>query len=473
MTKDNGGYMAKNVLLITIDSLRADHLSCLGYHRKITPKMDELAKKGILFSQAIANGSGTPSAVPPILTSTYPLMYGGYERLSKQRVAIAEVLKQSGYSTAAFHSNTYLSRFYGYQRGFDVFYDDLTAKTEISTYSSLVRKARKAAQKIMLYISATIFPHKKSSWPLPYVNAKALNQKAVSWLANNRPERFFLWIHYMDVHSPFMAPKDFIEEINEDISRREVLRLNKRLPRPRELSKKDLTRLIDLYDACIKHTDSAVSSLLDEIERLGLLKETMVIITADHGEEFLEHGDLGHNCTMYDELIHVPLIFFSPDWAAGKTIDSQVEHLDIAPTVLDALGIKKPANFLGDSLLPLMNGEELEKGIITESSNPPNELRIDPKLRRTSYRTRTWKYIHNASRENELYKLSTDPKETKNLVEEEKDLARSLHSKIQNHIAMEMRLRLQLESELLQDKIRRLKLEGKLASRPKRINAPS
>ena len=457
----------KNIILITIDSLRADHLSCLGYQRKITPNMDELAKKGILFSQMISNGSGTPSAVPPIMTSTYPLMYGGYESISRERITIAEVLKKYNYSTAAFHSNTYLSRFYGYNRGFDVFYDDLIYEKDRKKnkiFAHVNRKLNSIYKILSNYASAAVTLKKPVNWYLPYMSANLLNQKAISWFRENNPERFFLWMHYMDVHTPYMPPEKFVKEINEDLTRYQVLKANKYFSKSKEISKKDLDNLMDLYDAGIKYMDSAIFSFISQLETDGFMKDTMVIITADHGEEFMEHGDLNHHSKLYDELIHVPLIIYAPDHINDpKVIHNLVEHLDIAPTILNALGIKKFDNFLGESLLPLIDKEENDdKGVISETSDPPNVLKIDPQLRKTSYRTFNWKYIHYANKVDELYNVLKDPHETTNLVDVEKDIAGELYKKILDHIDMENRHKLNLEKEIIQKRIGKLKIKGKI-----------
>lgn len=458
----------KNILLITVDALRADHLGCMGYHRNTTPKIDELAKKGILFSQTIANGSGTPSAVPPILTSTYPLMYGGYEYLSKDRITIAEILKKSGYSTAAFHSNVYLSKFYGYGRGFDVFYDDLSIDLDESRYRKFRKFGRKfkTFHKLCLnYLNGTIFAYRRNAWHLPYVSADIINKMTISWIKENKDSKFFTWVHYMDVHAPYMPPHEYVKEINKNISKYQVLKANRYYDtanyKAKKISKMDVNNLIDLYDAGIKYMDSAIYSLINELEALGVLKETLVILTADHGEEFFEHGDLSHHSKLYDELIHVPLIMYSPEFITeNKVIEDQVEHLDIAPTILDVLGVENYTNFVGDSLIPLIEGKKCEeKGVISETSDPPNKLKIVPHLKKTSYRTKIWKYIHNESKKDELYNLLQDPKETINLVDNKKEIAHLSFLKIMDHINMENKHQPHSKKAHIRNKIKRMKIK--------------
>lgn len=467
--KFNEGHKIKNVLLITVDALRADHLSCMGYHRNTTPKIDEMAKNGVLFTQAISNGSGTPSAVPPILTSTYPLMYGGYEYLSKNRITIAEILKNNGYATAAFHSNTYLSKFYGYGRGFDVFYDNLPINLGESRYRMVRKFSRKFKSFHKLcsnYLNATIFAYRRNAWHLPYVSADIINKMAISWIKESKPSEFFMWLHYMDVHSPYMPPHECVKDINKVISKYQVLKANRYYNtandnNTKKISKRHVNNLIDLYDAGIKYVDSAINSFINELETMGVLKETLVILTADHGEEFFEHGNLSHHSKLYDELIHVPLIMYSPEFVTeNKVIDDQVEHLDIAPTILDVLGVENFTDFLGSSLTPLIDGKKREaKGVISETSDPPNELKISPYFKKTSYRTKIWKYIHYESKKDELYNLLKDPTETLNLVNDKKEIAHSLFLKVVDHINMESKHQQHSEKTHIRNKIKNMKIK--------------
>ena len=200
----------KNAILITIDALRADHLSCLGYHRKTTPQLDEIAKHGILFKNAISNGASTPTSFRPILTSTYHSMYNDDRYLSKYRLTIQEALKRHGYSTAAFHSNPYLSGYFGYNRGFDTFVEisdfkkgDLFKGIETKGFESLFHKFL-FELKLMKFKLKKLYKFSKGE---VYAKANTLNEKAIAWLKEH-PEKFFIWLHYMDVHTPYTPPKE-------------------------------------------------------------------------------------------------------------------------------------------------------------------------------------------------------------------------------------------------------------------------
>ena len=284
----------KNIVLITVDCLRADHMSCYGYHRKTTPFIDSIAERSLFFENAFANGPNTRHSVPSFLTSTYPLLFldeAKAGRFHEGRKSMAELLKEHGYSTAAIHSNPYISKFYGYDRGFDYFNDFLLGQVEDEIERSKISKILHEAAKGI----KAVFMHK-----LPHEDGERINEEAIKWLENAN-EPFFLWLHYMDVHMPYVPPNRFLEELGlrkyshirkiwmgkkiDDVEMREKIR-NEEVP-----------DYINLYDGCIRYTDWVLQSLIRKIEKN--FPETLFVITADHGEEFREHGGLGHGDTYH------------------------------------------------------------------------------------------------------------------------------------------------------------------------------
>lgn len=458
----NGKTMSnkKNILLITIDSLRADHLSCLGYYRETTPCIDNLAQNGFLFTQAIANGPETSTSVPALLTSTHPLMYGYHPHLSKSKTTVAEVLRDDGYNTAAFHSNPFLSKHYGYDRGFDTFQDFMFFKSEnrankMGSVNSIMGKILNLSsflRRAYGFVSSPVLRGLQFVRPLypPYTRADLINQEAVLWLRQHI-DNFFLWMHYMDVHFPYQPPAQYLRQLQiKVIGKSQITRLNDRLDNGLrnnmvQFSDIDLQKLVDLYDGGIKYTDSAVNSLLMELKKLGAYDDTLIIITADHGDEFNEHGQLGHHAKLYDELIHVPLVIKWPNLDGNIVIDQQAQLLDIAPTILEFSGSIKPANFQGNSLLSLIEGKGIAmEGVISETiydekiGNKGIMARDGIGKRRTSYRTKEWKYIiDEATKRDELYNLQNDPKEKRNLVDKETEKAAEFGARITEHIHTE------------------------------------
>jgi arylsulfatase A-like enzyme len=388
--------MIENVILITIDSLRADHLGCYGYHKKITPKLDELAENGIIFTHAFSNGPQTTASFPSILTSTYPLMYEVskqqlskhrlmIQQLSKHRIMISEVLRAAGYSTAAVNCNPYLSSYYGYNRGFEYFrdfFDDYIgmriqefiksgnrAKGLISIMEKKIKKVFRDSSIIYKFLrrfqSEILGRYQEKKYleilvEVKNINAEVINKEAISWLKEKGNNKFFLWIHYMDVHFPYIPSSKYL-----NYNKRKVISLNRKIIHEynikdnlTKISESELKQTIELYDAEIRYVDDSVAMILDEVEKLGLLANTLIIITADHGDEFLEHGDTFHFQKLYDELLRVPLIFYAPELDEKKIIDDLVSLLDLSPTILDILDIEKPKKWLGESLLPLIKRDK-------------------------------------------------------------------------------------------------------------------
>lgn len=458
----------KNVVLITIDSLRADHVSCFGYHRKTTPNIDRFAKKGVLFTQAFANGPGTPQSFISILTSTYPLMFNGWKgRLSIQRKTIAQVLKRHGYATAAFHSNPYLSSYFNYNRGFDLFEDFLHESSEkassdisikymvgkLMTLRKIWRNLPRAKILEKLPPLREAYVRYKLQSELPYRKAEIINRKAFSWLSRNK-ENFFIWLHYMDVHSPYRPPKKFLP--CSSIYCKALIPISSDLLF--DFSKDEIYEIVEgrkiLYDGEIRYIDYFIGQLFRKIKEIGVWADTFVILTADHGDEFMEHGDFGHHHKLYDEILHVPLIISGPGIKEGHRINDPVGLIDISPTILDLLGINDiPESFMGKSLVPFLRGRSPSKKrvIISETSHEGKTY--------LSYRTHKWKYIYVFDEKgwtHKLYDIQKDPKEKENISEKEKNVCNKLRYRLFEHMSQ--------KTEIERIICRRLKLSQRIMS---------
>jgi len=473
----------KNAILITIDALRADHLSCLGYYRKTTPNLDLLAKNGVLFTNAISVGSETVTSVQSILASNYPLehfvMSGGIEKfyaalqnseraIPKSEKAIvleiyrhgnriAKVLEDYGYTTAAFHSNPLLSWYYNFGTEFDHF-DDFITPNVARKYK--IRKKLQKYGKLLNFIRYMYYKIHRTNEAFVGKRAETINKKVISWLKEwlkENKSNFFIWIHYMDVHDPYMPLKEFqsyfrSKPLNNSKIQNLVFKRGSN-----KLSKSDLEDLIDLYDAEIRYVDHAIKSLLDELSEMGILDDTFVIITADHGEEFGEHGNFGHGYgKLYDEIIHVPLIICNSPYKNVK-VDNPVSLVDIAPTILDLLDIPAPRSFQGESLIPVIKGERTPLGAVSESLLKGTFV--------VAYRTREWKYIfYEGDNRRELYNIESDASEVKNLYGSESEKAREFELKIKEHI-LKNKTRIKGivgEKEIIRGKIETLKRIGKI-----------
>lgn len=429
-------WLMTNVILITVDCLRADHLKCLGYHRNTSPFLDDLSKKSLFCTHAFANGPNTRHSVPSFLSSTPPLLFnqeanGG--RFHPGRKSIAEVLKSQGFSTGGIHSNPYVSAFYGYNRGFDYFNDFLLGQVEDDVKKNPIQKK---IQETIKGVKALVFQQ------LPHETAETVNKEVFRWLEGNEGP-FFLWVHYMDVHMPYVPPNSYLKDlgIKSYIHARKIW-MGKKIDDVKlrdDIKDEEIKDYINLFDGTIRYTDEKIKELIDHIEKR--CSDTLFIITADHGEEFREHGGLSHGEKLYDELIHVPLFLY------GKMIDpavfdTVVSLLDVAPTILDVLNVKKDFFFWGNNLL------DADGMVFSEAYNQGNII---------SARTVDYKLIVSPNNI-ELYDLNEDPSESKNIYQHEKDKSSIIELKknIEQHvIALEKRAK-QFEKIRKRDKIKQI-----------------
>lgn len=453
----------KNVILITVDALRADHLSALGYAEKTTPNLDKIAKEGVLFTRAFSYGSSTHTAILPMLMSSPFIPYylhgldgietvsmsEGLERyreivtkLIKLKVTIAGALREHGYETAAFHSNPYLTRYYGYGEGFSHF-DDSFGKygngkkmmERVKVALSMSRRLENLAKRLYFLIYRN---------EIPYERAEVINEKAISWLKAKNPKKFFMWLHYMDTHIPYKPPKDFRPPINS----LKMSELNRKILNKEDIFENELSQLIGLYDGSIRYVDYAIKHLIEELKEMKMLEGTIVFITADHGEEFKEHGDFIHRTTkLYDELIHIPLIIYNSEHRA--TVDAPVSPLDIAPTIMDMLNLPTVKTFQGKSLIPIIEDKRDKNFAVMSQGWDVNGLIV-------AYMTRKWKYILNeAKNSRELYDIEEDPEERENLYEMERAIAEDLELKILEHISHQKKVvATDMEKERIMRKIK-------------------
>lgn len=449
----------KNLILITCDALRADFLDCYGCNRQTSPHIDQFAKNAVVFEQAFVTGPNTFSSFPTLLTGNHPKSYGeiSYGHLLDQNVPISEILHSRRYKTGAFHSNPYLTKIFGYDRGFDIFSDELAKKnTASSSVSNVIGEKllgllhndtvfapiiRGLNQSIGLLKRFEFFIHKMKSYGvkghLGYARAEKITQKAKSFITSHEEERFFLWIHYMDPHTPLLPPQKYRRTGDGlKITKEESLRLYQKQVSDRyDLSDEEVRKLKLLYAAEIRYLDEEIGRLIKFLRYKELLKKSTITITADHGEEFKEHGDLLHKEKLYNELLHVPLIIYDPE-LEGKRIQESVSLVDLVPTLLNLLGVPKPPEIQGRSLLPLIQGKKSwsNSKIISEVIHT-DSMQLPSSSMKIALQEDSWKIIHNMKKKDELYHLKEDPHEKYNLIDEEKERARFMLEHIQKHLS--------------------------------------
>jgi arylsulfatase A-like enzyme len=383
----------KNLVLISVDTLRADHLHFMGYERATSPKLDRLAADGVVFDECISQAPWTTPSHFSILTGTYPstngsnqpldphdlfdpVTLGGQPRTWNPRIPpLAVILGDQGYKTAAFTGAGPISASFGFYKGFDS-YNETTGALGGEGAGT---------------------------------DAREIANKATEWIHRNRDRSFFLFVHTFEVHQPY-THDDFAREAA--ISRSDPLAYE-----------------IARYDSDLRFADRQIGRVIDAVRVDGLLQNTLIVFTSDHGEELGEgaprgYSFLGHGHSLYDELLHVPLVFRGlTAQPVAKRFEWQVRSIDILPTILDDLGVAKPDTVQGQSLLPMIRGKDsVDRAAYSEATTYGTE--------RESLRTPAFKYVHRISYGeitepsvhdfpltplHELYDLRHDPGEIHNV----------------------------------------------------------
>lgn len=313
-----------NVVLISIDTLRAGNIGAYGYGRPTTPTIDRLAEEAILYESAFAHSASTLTSHASLFTSLLPADHGAFRwrntALPETRVTLAEALQTNGWATAGFHGGGQLSPDFGIGQGFDVF-EEVPAQ-------DLAQAARRAC----------------------------------NWIESGGERPFFVFVHSYEIHHPYRPTSEHLDALGgtydgplpDHIEIEEhIRRINSRGKKRLEIDDADLQHIVDTYDAELRSADEGVADLIACLERSGLYDDTMIVLTSDHGEEFREHGVVGwHGHTLYDELLRVPLLVKLPGGKLGGTrIERVVRGIDVAPTVLAAVGVAAPDAFQGSDLL--------------------------------------------------------------------------------------------------------------------------
>jgi len=416
-----------NILLLTVDTLRADMLSCYGYPEQITPNIDALAASGTRFDQAITGGSWTQAAFPVIMTSTYASMYGGcLGPLSPARPSPVEALARSGYSTAGFSTSPLLSRTYGYQRGFEYFYDLLPSERD-----PRLRRVKGGERLLRLTVTHHLsgFFGKRMRPARLYVSAETLVDAVSKWIhGSSKP--FFAWAHFMDIHWPYHLEESLSTAREISQAWQDMGHLHRVNWNGATINAAQRAHYLELYKLAVRYTDGQIGRLVESLETEGLLDDIAIILISDHGEEFLERGQWGHfETNLYDEILHIPFILHHPRLGQGKVVKQQVRTLDVMPTILELGGCEILEGMEGTSLVPWIIGKE------DESLESISEMWRDSR-HMVAIRDGTYKYIWDSRHPDrvELYNLSEDPGERRNVAGDRPELIGEFREKLEDHL---------------------------------------
>jgi len=364
----------KNVILISLDTLRGDQLGGTLSGKELMPKLDARAEQGARFTRAYTTYPSTTAGHMSMFTGLYPATHGmvfATGHLSPDIVTLPEIFARHGYATGAVTENAMLSAYVGFVRGFDS-YREIKGKSLWDTTGEIEQTF----------------------------------EAGLDWLERHPNERFFLFLHTYQVHVPYTPPPAF--DVFRTWTKDGVEQpIDKTTPPP--------IRDRHLYAGEVLFTDSVLDGLLDRLGAMGLLDETIVVITSDHGDEFGEHGLIGHAKTVYDEVLHVPLVLLAPRLVpAGKHVDVPVSLVDLAPTLLDLVRLPTPPDLHGQSLVPLLRGEEFPASRVLYAEAPKWGPRTG---HRVAARTQGFKWIGSDDPQvpMQTFDLTTDPGEKKPL----------------------------------------------------------
>ncbi len=404
-----------NVLLISIDSLRRDHLRSYGYQRDTSPVMERLAREGVVFETVVAPTSWTLPSHITMMTGISPETHGVIDdgrRLSSAATTLAEVFRFEGYETAGFVSGPYLRAEYGFYQGFDL-YDDYSVELAQPAFGNL-----SLADESHSWITAPVLAKSFSSW-------------FEDWSSRHRGAPFFAFLHQWDVHYDYLPPPPYdtmfdAAYLGSATGRYEHMKSS--------MSARDLEHVVALYDGEIRFSDELVDHLISALENGGILDQTIVILTADHGEEFYEHGLKGHRHQLYDESLLVPLVMrYPPSLAAGIHVRQQVRLMDIARTVLGLAKVNPPQGFgsiKGES--GVQRGRDLAD-LVNRAPGPVVHAFGSLGGSMFFLRTGRHKFLLNADFETEeLYDLMRDPEELDNIVKSQLELAAEMRAELQS-----------------------------------------
>jgi len=405
-----------NILLFTIDACRPDHFGCYGYNRNTTPNIDRLAGDGVLFTHAFSQSAWTTPGMISIFTSLYTPTHGvdAKDRTLKDDVlTLTKVLKKNGYAAPVLPKFVDIPNYW--HLGFEV-----------------VDKEQFQAEE---------------------------GEDLLKLLEAYKGQRFFIWYHYHGLHLPYNPQNPYDKIFQEDIfngisadteavsvvKKKSVIKNNSV-----NFNSTDRKVIIALYDGQVRQLDDYIGQLTEKMKKWGILDNTVIIVTSDHGEELFEHGFIGHastslNAKLYDEIIHIPLIIWWPKKIKHRVVDELVQQIDVMPTILDILGLPIPEGVQGYSLVPSMQGKPAHNlrpvfcETILGGYQSTKEME-DIKLR--CVRTKEWKLIYtNTLTSNvssggldegkyELYNFSSDPKEERDIFENHPEVAKELKKKL-------------------------------------------
>jgi len=417
-----------NLVVVLIDTLRADHLGVYGYDRPTSPRLDAFAREGVRFERTVAQAPWTKPSVASLFTGRYVHRHGvigSLDALDSDLPTLATVLQAAGYQTAAFSANPWITPEFRFDRGFSEFESGRAMAAQLTNLYRTVRRVENVLKRVGLSVPL-------GTWVFHWAGRENTSNRdrdeaqaraVVDWLGKVGGEApFFLYVHMIGPHDPYDPPEEFARAFARSTDEAPTLppaRVQTVFEKAEPLNADTLTRLVDQYDAAIAHADSLVGSILDQLAASGLAASTAVIVTSDHGEEFYEHGNWRHGNQLYDEVVRVPLLIRGPGVERGVVRSDPAMLVDILPTALALVDVKPSAEVLADvdgrSLLPAPGG--LEPSTFTEHWWLQGGTYVAQAIERGGLKLQTARDEGRNRAGEQLYDLRRDAAETENLLE--------------------------------------------------------
>ena len=386
------GAAGANVIIILTDAAAARHFTSFGHQRDTTPNMGRFHEQSVLFTEAYSTAASTKPSVTSLFTGEFPDTHGTLSvvsRFTPDAATLSECLGKAGYTTAAITASPSVAASFGFSRGFDHFHE-------------VFRDAGLEAA-----------GHEPRATGGQVVDGALVLKSAVEWLKAHKDERLFAYLHFREPHAPYVAPDPFMARFASNTGRRGSE---------------------PFYDASLAYVDSLVGKLLREMETAGLLDKSVVILMADHGEAFGEHGRSGHGATPYTEMAHIPLAFHLParSQAAARRRSELFSTADVMPTLLDLLQIPPPPTMQGRSRLALLAGEDETTPAFAVTRALGEDLTGGKRdFGQVSYALRVPRYtliLAKQGKQVELYDRNADPAEQRNIARDRPDLVKQLQA---------------------------------------------
>ena len=380
------------VIVIIVDTVRADHLGCYGYHRETSPNIDRFSQECVLFTKAISPAPWTTPAIASMFTGQFPYVLGFQDEavaVDKRALCLAEIFRDNGYVTAGVISHTYVSAKFGFDQGFDSF-DEENVKGHL------------------------------------HVSSPSITDKAIAFIDAHKEERFFLFLHYFDPHFTYILHEqyDFYPDYQGNLHSGQRISALRRAST--EMTEEDKQYVIALYDSEIRFTDEHIGRLFKHLDELGIYEDLLIVFAADHGEAFLERDEhwIGHTKNVYQELIHVPLMIRLPHSDEGLVVGDWVSLVDFMPTVVSAAGLAVPDGYQHEGRNLLGAGPVARRQTIFSETDRWGD--------QEAVIHGNWKAINdNNSGRLYLFDLVSDPGETMDVSGENKDILIELRTDLQ------------------------------------------